>query len=483
MGAIPLVVDLDGTLLHSDMLCESAVYCLSTQPLAVTRLPIWLSRGKAYLKSRLAEDMDFDPSLLPYNLELLNFLRCEYTSGRTLVLCTATHEKLAQVIADYLSIFSEVMGSTTTVNLNGKVKGEALVARYGEGGFDYAGNSFTDLAVWMHARRAIIVNAPSRLIKRVNNIIPVERLFAKSESSTRAAWRALRPHQWLKNILIFAPCVAAHRINDLAVLWVLLLAFFAFGTCASSVYLLNDLLDLENDRRHPSKCKRPLAAGALSIPSAAILILFLLGASIAVASFVNLNFFILLTVYFCLTTIYSFVLKHVLLLDCIVLAILYTLRVIGGWLTIDVPLSFWMLTFSVFLFLALAFLKRYAELTIIAKTDTLKAPGRDYYVSDLPLLQSFGVSAAYTSVLVLALYLNSNTVQELYNQPMWLWLEIPVLTFWVSWLWMQAHRGRMDVDPVLFSIKNPTSLACGVVFTLLLVAASFIGSSGFSVGR
>lgn len=473
--AVPLVVDLDGTLLLSDMLYESMVHKLHVRPLDIVLfLPSLLTDGKACFKQRLAEDMDINPALLPYNVELLDFLHSEYLAGRPLVLCTGTNADLAHTIANYLGIFTKVIASTDSVNLVGKTKGESLVAQFGEGGFDYAGNDFADLAVWKHARRAIVVNASPSLVALVQRHYHVERTFAPSAPLIRTAWRSLRLHQWLKNILLFCPSIAAHLVSEPAVWGRLLLAFFAFGTCASAVYLLNDLLDLESDRRHPYKRQRPLAAGTFPIVYAILLIPILFGISMLLALLINPSFLVLLTGYFCLTTAYSFVLKRILLLDCITLAMLYTSRIIGGGLAIDIPLSFWLLTFSVFIFLSLAFVKRYTELALLAQTETPKAHGRAYLVSDLPLLLTFGVASSYTAVLVLALYLNSDTVQLLYRQPMWLWLEIPVLTFWVSWLWMQAHRGRMHDDPFLFSIRDQVSLVSGVVFMLLLATASFL---------
>ena len=470
----PLIVDLDGTLLCTDMLHESIIDTLRRRPQRLALAPFWLRRGKGYLKERLAADMHLDPATLPYNKTLLDFLRREHAAGRTLVLCTGTHTRLAQPIAAHLGIFADVLASTAERNLTGENKAATLVARYGEGGFDYAGNSTVDLAVWAHARRAIVVNAPAQLAAKAEALCAVERCFPAEKHGLRTLPRVLRLHQWLKNVLLFAPCVAAHRIAEPEVWLKLSLAFFAFGLCSSSVYILNDLLDLESDRRHPRKRRRPLAAGTFSILHAVLLIPLLLGGTLGIGLNLNTPFLLLLTGYFCLTQAYSFLLKRLLLLDCITLAILYTLRVIGGGLVLAIPFSFWLLTFSVFLFLSLAFVKRYAKLESLARTDKKKTHGRAYLVSDLPLIQTFGITAAYTAVLVMALYLNSEAVLLLYRQPLWLWLEIPVLIFWVSWLWIQTHRGQMDDDPVLFSVKDPASLACGTVFVALLVAATFL---------
>lgn len=474
MLTTPLVVDLDGTVLCTDMLQESLIHKLRVRPQDLLKVPVWLRQGKGFLKERLAKDMDFDPATLPYNKAVLDFLRREHKTGRTLVLCTGSNEALAQKIAAHLGIFTEVMASTATCNLTKDVKAVALVARYGEGCFDYAGNSTDDLAVWAHARRAIVVNASAKVHAAAQRLCPVERCFSAQPLTFQTLRRGLRLHQWVKNILLFAPCVAAHRIGDVNVWPALLIAFLAFGLCASSVYLLNDLLDLESDRHHPRKRKRPLAAGTLSIMQATLLIPVLLGTALGLGLWFNTPFLLLLMGYFGLTLAYSFVLKRLLLLDCITLAILYTMRIIGGGLVLDIPFSFWLLAFAVFLFLSLAFVKRYAELASLARSNKKRAHGRAYIVSDLPLIQTFGITAAYTSVLVLALYMNSEIVLRLYHQPLWLWFEIPVLIFWVSWLWLQAHRGRMNDDPLLFSLKDSASRACGILFMALLGAAIFL---------
>ncbi|OGR00821.1 MAG: hypothetical protein A2505_02490 [Deltaproteobacteria bacterium RIFOXYD12_FULL_55_16] len=450
------------------MLHESVLRCLRDNPLATLRFPGWLSRGKAALKRQLAERLDFEPSCLPYNLELLAWLRQQHTQGRRLILCTASDLSIATSIAKHLDIFVEVIASDGVTNLAGKHKAEALAQRFGRAGFDYAGNSGADLAVWQLARRAIVVNASAALAKKAEGYCQLERVFPAPISGFFAWFRLLRAHQWLKNSLLFVPLLAAHQITNLETWLALLLAFFSFSLCASSVYLANDLLDLESDRQHPRKCKRPFASGLIPVWLGVVLSPLLLLCSLALAWQVGGTFFPWLVFYFGLASAYSWGIKRLILLDCLTLAMLYTLRIVAGAAAASIMLSFWLLAFSVFLFLSLAFVKRYAELQIQLLKAQQKVHGRGYYTSDAPLVQMMGITSGYAAVLVLALYLNSNTVVHLYRAPEFVWGAVPVMLFWVSWMWMQAHRGEMHDDPLIFAIKDKASLLAGVVFAAVL---------------
>lgn len=468
----PLVVDLDGTLLRTDMLHESFLRRVSVRPLDVFFVPFWLHKGKSYLKQQLANDFAFDPALLPYNEDFLAHLREAHTQGRSLILCTASNITIANTIAQHLGIFDDVMASDATVNLSGQVKAQALCERFGEKGFDYAGNAQDDVPVWQRARHALVVNAPQVLVDQVRKLCTVAEVFPPSTLRLKTYVRALRPHQWLKNILVLAPGVAAHRVDEAGVWGMLVLAFLAFSLCASSVYLINDALDLENDRRHSRKRKRPLAAGAIPLTHGALLAVGLFVCAEAMALFLNFQFFLTLNGYFALTLVYSMFLKRLVLVDCITLALLYTLRIVAGGLVLGMSISYWMLTFGIFLFLSLAFLKRYAELADGSKKGETRARGRGYLVSDLPLVQMFGIASAYTAVLVLALYMNSNVVLVLYSTPTFLWLALPPVIFWLSWLWMQAHRGKMHDDPLVFAVRDKASIASGALFVFALYCAS-----------
>ena len=262
-----LVVDLDGTLIYTDMLHESAVRLLRDHPLAALGLPALLTRDKAALKQQLAARTTFDPETLPYNKALLAWLESQRAEGRRLVLCTASDRS----IAAHLGIFDEVIASDGRSNVAGENKARILVERFGREGFDYAGNSSHDLPVWACARCAIIVNGSRRLVSQADGVCTVTRIFPPLERSMSTWVKVLRIHQWLKNLLLFIPLLAAHEFSNADAWLSLLLAFFAFSICASSVYIANDLLDLESDRRHPRKKNRPFAAGCVSIRAGALL--------------------------------------------------------------------------------------------------------------------------------------------------------------------------------------------------------------------
>lgn len=475
MAAVPLVVDLDGTLLRTDTLHESAIRLLRDSPFDVLRLPLWLARGKAALKRRLATKVGLDPAALPYRGDLLAWLREQREAGRPLVLCTAADRAVAASIAEHLGIFDQIIASDGETNLAGRRKAEALVRHFGPAGFDYAGNSSDDLPVWASARLAIVVDAPADVARRARAQGEVEREFSGTAAGLRTWARMLRVHQWLKNLLLFVPLVAAHRFGDAGSWLTLVLAFASFSLCASTVYIVNDLLDLESDRLHPRKRNRPFASGAVPVRQGVLAAPILLAASVALGLQVGGAFLYWLIGYFVLTSLYSLLLKRFVLVDCVTLALLYTLRIVAGAAAARLELSFWLLAFTAFLFLSLAFVKRYAELLVQAPGSHDRVHGRGYYASDAPLVQAFGVAAGYGSAVVLALYLNSDAVLGLYRWPQIAGATVPVLVFWISWVWLQAHRGRMDDDPMVFALRDPVSIAASGVFGTVLLLAT-IGS-------
>lgn len=456
-AATPLCVDLDGTLLRSDLLYESLLALLRTRPWALLLLPFWLLRGKAYLKQRLAAAAALDVADLPYDERVLQLLR--ETPARPRVLCTASDLRLAEAVARHTGVFEEVMASDGTRNLAGARKAAALVERFAERGFDYAGNGRVDLHVWQRARRAWVVNAPAALAADAAGHCEVEHHLQGHDATLRSWLRALRLHQWLKNLLVFLPLLAAHRFLEPGAVLAALAAFAAFGLCASGVYLLNDLLDLPADRRHPRKRSRPFAAGELPLLHGLLVAPLLTLAAFLLAAAVSPAFVAVLGLYLALTLAYSFWLKRVAMLDVVLLAALYTIRIVAGAAAIGSPLSFWLLAFSMFLFLSLAMLKRYTELAAMLGAGRSGALGRGYAVEDLPLIQSLGASSGYCAVLVLALYINSPESLVLYARPQVLWLICPLLLYWMSRVWVIAHRGGMNDDPVVFAVRDRVSQA------------------------
>lgn len=466
----PLAVDLDGTLIRSDMLHETALNSSQKSLLGILLWPFYLIIGKAFLKKKIAEHANFEVNLLPYRQDFLDFLKERKLQGQKLILCTASDQSVANKISEHLGIFDEVMASNGTKNLAGRNKANELIDRFGEGAFEYAGNSFEDLYVWKHSSSAILVSANLKLVNAASKLTNISMIFQSDDSTTKlkAIFKSLRAHQWLKNLLIFMPVIASHQLNQQDNLVTISLVFFAFSFCASSVYILNDLFDLESDRAHPRKCNRPFASGKLSILFGVFLAPTLLLISVLLSINIGYQFLFWMAIYFVITCAYSLRLKKLVLIDCIVLALLYTLRIVAGASAFGMPLSFWLLAFSVFLFLSLAFVKRYAELEVQIINGVKKINGRGYYTSDAPILQTLGIASGFASTLVLALYLNSDAVLELYKVPQFIWGAILVLLFWISWIWIQAHRGNMHDDPLVFAIKDRISIFSGVLFGLFI---------------
>jgi 4-hydroxybenzoate polyprenyltransferase len=466
----PLCVDLDGTLIRSDLLVESALALLAKKPLSLFWMLGWLLRGKAHLKKQIALRVDIDPAALPYNHEILAWLG-QQRAERQVVLCTASDMKLAAPVAAHADVFDDVIASDGNVNLSGSNKARVLVERFGEKGFDYIGNAPVDLAVWKHARGALVVEHGESLSSAAARVTSVEKRFQVKHGGLRAWAKALRVHQWIKNVLVFLPLLAAHRVLEIDAVVTTVLAFFCFGLCASSVYLTNDLLDLPSDRQHHRKRHRPFAAGTLPLIAGPILAVVLLIAGFSLAFAVSHQFVAVLLGYYILTTAYSFQLKRIMMLDVVVLATLYTTRILAGTAAIHTKPSFWLLAFSMFIFLSLAMVKRYVELLSLQAKGKVKASGRGYDVEDIPLIQSLGASSGYLAVLVLALYVDSTASMKLYEHPHYLWMLCPLLLYWISRTWAIAHRGVMHDDPVVFAVMDRTSRIIGLIAAVIVALA------------
>jgi 4-hydroxybenzoate polyprenyltransferase/phosphoserine phosphatase len=468
--ACPLVVDLDGTLIKTDSLIESIARLLRQEPLALFALPLWLLKGRAYLKHEIAARVELDPALLPYRTALVDYLRAEHDKGRAVVLATGSDERLAQKVADHLKLFDLVLASDGHVNLSGKRKRARLVAEFGERGFDYAGNEWRDLAVWSSARKAIVVDPSPRLLRAVEKTADAESAFTDPSATAAEYLSALRPEHWLKNLLVFVPLFTAHLFFSPLLLSRTLVAFVAFCCCASAGYLINDLVDLQADRRHPQKRLRPFASGRLPLAYGFLMAPALLGLGAVLAGMLSGLFLGMLLCYFTLSLAYSLELKRVALLDILVLASLYTLRIVGGAAAIDSWPSVWLLGFSMFLFTSLAFVKRYAELVIMRGIEGDHATARGYELSDAELLASKGTASGYAAVVVLALYIASGAVKALYSRHLLIWAICPLLLYWLGYLWLIAHRGKMFHDPLVFALRDRTSRT----LVLLMMATALL---------
>lgn len=465
----PLCVDLDGSLTPTDTLWEGCLKLIRSNPAYLAKMLYWLLLGKARFKQQVSKRISLDPDLLPYTESLLDYLRTQKKAGRELCLVTAANTDIADAIAGKLGVFDKILASDETTNLSGRNKADRLIGEYGEKGFVYAANARIDMAIWQHAAAAILVNAPQKLGRLVKKKgIKIEAVFSiESKGILRSLVRNMRLHQWAKNSLLFVPVILATS-QPLAAWLNVVLGFFAFSLTASSIYIINDLFDLEADRKHPKKRNRPFASAVLPIPVGIMAVPILLGSAAIMAWQVNLMFSLLLVVYVILTTAYSIILKLRALIDVFTLAMLYTLRIIAGVFAANIVVSHWLLAFSVFFFLSFAFAKRYSELRNLAEAGDLSATTRGYMVSDLPIISLFGVTSSYLAIMVMIMYIHDLQANRMYSEPMWLWGISVVMLYWVSRVWLKAYRGLMDEDPVLFAMRDRVSYMVAIV-----VAVSF----------
>ncbi|MES0883047.1 UbiA family prenyltransferase [Roseibium sp. SCP14] len=463
-------VDLDGTLLRTDLLWESLFHALRQHPTVIFSLFGWLLHGLAFTKARLAEVAGIDATLLPYREDIVERLKQQKAAGCRIVLATGSNEKLAQAIADHIGIFDEVFASDERTNLTAERKLARIRETSGDESFAYFGNSKHDICLFEAASEATVV-APDRSADRWQKQSGAERI-EDTGNGLKAAIQAMRPHQWLKNTLVFVPAIMAHQIFNGSVLLSALLAFIAFSLAASAIYLLNDLLDLEADRRHHSKWKRPFASGRLSVPNGLWLGFGSLAAAFGIALFLPIGFAGILLLYLLVTTAYSFSVKRMLLLDVFVLAGLYTIRVLAGGVAGSIEYSFWLLAFSIFFFLSLALVKRFTELQQVGETASREVTGRGYRHVDLETISQAGMTSGFAAVLVLALYIQSPTIERAYAVPQLIWLLCPLVLYIIMRIWILARRDEMHEDPIVFILKDWRSqlmIACGAM--LFLIAA------------
>jgi 4-hydroxybenzoate polyprenyltransferase/phosphoserine phosphatase len=453
-----LCVDLDGSLIATDLLAESILLLVKRNPFYLFMFPVWLARGRACLKHEVARRVQLNSAVLPYHAGVLTWLREERRRGRRIILATASDHALASRVAVHLGLFEAVHASDGVTNLKGEFKSALLVDAYGSRRFTYIGNSRADMPIWRQAGAAIIVGGSKTLAAQVATSTPVVRRFdAASSHAVRALLRAMRPHQWVKNLLLFVPVITAHQLTNMTAMDAALRAFAAMCVASAAIYIINDLLDLEADRAHATKRSRPFASGQLPIVYGVLLVPALIIAALAIASGLPGDFTIWLAVYILATIVYSFRLKHVAILDVLVLALLYTVRLIAGAAAIAVTFSAWLLAFSLFFFLSLAFLKRFSEIDAAVRQGGGPESVRGYRLADRDAVGSFGVASGYISILVMALYTNSRDTAALYSNPAWLWGFCPLLLYWISRIWLSAYRGDMHEDPIIYAVRQVSS--------------------------
>ncbi|MBZ7921329.1 UbiA family prenyltransferase [Ensifer adhaerens] len=464
---IPLCVDLDGTLLAADTLWEGAAIILLRNPLMLFPMLFWLAKGKARLKHEVALRSGRRAQDWPYRQAVIDRLTEEKKTGRELVLVTGAAPSVARDIADHVGLFSSVMHSTDALNLTSSRKRQALVDRFGDGAFDYMGNSRDDIAVFEAARRAIVV-APDAAAEKWRRNHDAECLDT-GKVSVLAPLKSIRVHQWAKNVLIGVPMILNHEVLHFDAIVSVIIAFFAFSFLASAVYVVNDLSDLSNDRRHAKKRHRPLASGQMSVPTALTLAGCLVLASLSLTLLLPWKFAGVLAFYAFATTAYTFVLKRKLLVDVFTLAGLYTTRIVAGAAATGTELSFWLVSFAIFFFLSLALVKRYVELHEFEDKDGGNVPGRGYLAADFEMVGQAGVASAFTAALVLALYVHSKELQEMYTTPWALWPLCPLVLYMLLRIWMLARRGMLHEDPVVFIMRDWRSQLTMLVGALLIL--------------
>ena len=469
----PLCVDLDGTLVMTDTLWETALTVgitgLVSAAIAQLRKP-----GRAALKREIAIRADISPAAFPYNTDLIAYLTEAKRTGRTLVLVTAADELIARAVASHLGLFDEVIASDGTRNLKGAEKARELVRRFGSGGFDYVANGGADIAVWDEADNAILVNAPNWIARRLRSEGRTTVELSSQPPRLKALVRALRPHQWVKNLLVFVPLLASHDIGNLPGLLGALLVFAALCATASAIYLVNDIVDLNADRKHPRKSRRPFASGSLPLAYGFAFAALLFTVGFTVAAFANS--LLVVGAYAAMSMGYSFYFKRYPLLDVFVLAALYTLRILAGGIASDHPVSLWLLAFSGYTFLSLALVKRCAEVSNERPADQLhqKVARRGYYQADRALLVMFGIGATFASSVVLALFIGSTGALERYGSPQLLWILVPLILLWQCRLWLATERGHMHDDPIIYSSRDWVSWFVAATSAVTVVTASVI---------
>jgi 4-hydroxybenzoate polyprenyltransferase len=469
---MPLCVDLDGTLAKTDLLPETIVNAIKIHWIYLFLIPAWFFSGKAVAKSKLATIGSIDPSTIPYNDNLIEYLRRERERGRKIVLATASDRNIAEPIARHLGFFDDVVASDGITNLKGEAKANALVNLYGERGFAYAGNSRSDLPVWRRAKSALLINTNRSVSRTVADLLPIERKFDDRKPLLYAFMREIRPHQWIKNILIFIPPMAGHLLLDATVFYRTLITFVAFCAAASGIYLINDLSDLESDRNHPRKRNRPFASGELPLSFGLAGPIFA-ATALAIGLSVSSGIMIIVSMYLFISLAYSKYLKTKPLVDVFCLAALYTIRVLAGGVASDSGVSIWLLNFSGFLFLSLGFLKRYAEYSSgNPSRDGAVDPRRGYTRTDSILLMMMGIGSSFIASLILGFYVNSMQAHIAYKNPSLLWGIVPLILFWQCRMWLSTVRGYMHDDPIVYAAKDKISYyVMAIIFCIYLLAS------------
>ena len=473
-----LFVDLDGTLIKSDLLFECLVPIIKNYFYAIFLAPFWLLKGKAYLKDKFSDLVSINPEILPYNNNVLEFIKKEKENGKKIILATASNHKLAKTISDYLGIFDDVIASSKEENLKGKNKLNKIKS-YIENNdvnkeFSYIGDSEADVKIFKETANPVVVG--NKVVFNSVKSNNENTIFLDSENNftLKKFFRMIRTYQWVKNFLIFLPLILAHKFFDVNLLFKALVAFFSFSFLASSVYIINDIMDVESDRMHPTKKNRPIASGSVKMSSALKIAFLFMPLSFVISIFLGKEFLLVLLTYFITTSLYSFYLKKIMLIDVLILSLLYTVRIFAGGTALSIYLSPWLFMFSMFFFFSLACAKRYSELYAVRNNLQGEIKGRGYQGTDLEQIQIFGSSSGYMAVLIFALYIQSDVSMKLYKTPSFFWALCPIMLYWISRVWLLSHRGQMTQDPIIFALKDRVSYVILILSVVIFGVAKYV---------
>ena len=473
-----LFVDLDGTLIKSDLLFECLVPIIKNYFYALFLAPFWLLKGKAYLKDKFSDLVSINPEILPYNNNVLEYIRKEKENGSKIILATASNIKLAKSISDYLGIFDDVIASSKEENLKGKNKLNKIKLYIENNNtnkeFSYIGDSEADVKIFNEANIPIVVGNKNVFNKIKSKNDKTTFVDGENDFSLKKFFKMIRTYQWVKNFLIFLPLILAHKFLDVNLLLKALVAFFSFSFLASSVYIINDIMDVESDRIHPSKKNRPIASGAVKISSALKVAFILMPLSFIISIFLGKEFLFVLLTYFITTSCYSFYLKKIMLVDILILSLLYTVRMFAGGVALNIYLSPWLFMFSMFFFFSLACAKRYSELYAVRNNLQDEIKGRGYQAQDLEQIQIFGSSSGYIAILIFALYIQSDISMKLYKTPSFFWALCPIMLYWISRVWLLSHRGQMTQDPIIFALKDKVSYVVLILSIIIFGVAKYV---------
>tara|TARA_B100000989_G_scaffold299003_1_gene291846 strand:- start:5607 stop:7022 length:1416 start_codon:yes stop_codon:yes gene_type:complete len=453
-----LAIDLDGTLIKNDLFHEAILLYIKKNPLNLFKVLILLIKGKVYIKRFLAEKISFNDIEIIYNRKLISWIKEQRGMGFKTVLISGSPKKYCRQVYKQLKIFDHFFGTAGNINMTGSIKVVTLKKFFKDAVIHYVGNAKADIQVWRKVEKGYITNSSKRFTKKMEKIFGVQPILENLDNSLKSAFKLIRFHQWLKNILIFVPFFAAQIDFSVETIRSLFFGFLAFSLLSSAFYIINDISDINSDRQHSVKRKRPLASTALSLPNGILLFFCLITCFFATIPLLPKNFLILCLTYSVLTCVYSYWLKKVVILDCFVLSLFYMIRILGGSFLLNIEISFWLLAFSIYVFLSLGLMKRYSEILIKEEEGETEIFGRGYRVGDKNIVLALGVASAYSASIILCFYINSSNVLALYPNKEYLWIGITLIIFWLNYVWFCGSRGKISDDPVLFAIKDKVSI-------------------------